>query len=187
MTTLRAAAVILLLLAAWISPSPARSSTGREWTTDSFLGFVQGTLEDGGANTYVAADGTVRLVNLWDLNQDGNLDLVLAATHDNNEKLPLTIYWQKEGFAPERRTELPTEGAKGVALADCNRDGRLDLVVANGFDGTRTELDSYVYWGSPDGFAPSRRTTLRPSGRWRRRWTTSTGTVIPTSCSRAAV
>ena len=35
------------------------------WTTSTFSDFCEGTLVDGGVNTYVAADGTVRLINLW--------------------------------------------------------------------------------------------------------------------------
>ena len=38
------------------------------WQDTSFSDFVEGTLTDGGANTYVAADGTIRLINVWDLN-----------------------------------------------------------------------------------------------------------------------
>jgi hypothetical protein len=156
-------ALLVPMLAAGAG-SRARSTGAREWRTASFLDFAEGSCADGGANTYVAADGTVRLINLWDLDNDGNLDLVLAATHDNNEKLPLTVYWQKDGFSAERKSELPTEGAKAVAIADCNRDGRADLVVANNFDGTRTELNSYVYWNGPAGFDARRRTELPTVG-----------------------
>ena len=32
----------------------------RRWSQSGFLTFAQGTMVDGGANTYVAADGTIR-------------------------------------------------------------------------------------------------------------------------------
>jgi len=143
---------------------PAAKGVQGVWTTSGFLGFIDGTLTDGGANTYVAADGTVRLINLWDLNHDGNVDIVLPSTHDNNEKLPLFIYWNKGGFTRSRRTELPTDGAKALAVQDLNHDGYPDLVVANNFNGTKTELDSYIYWGSSNGFDAGRRSDLPTQG-----------------------
>ena len=134
------------------------------WKTASFLDFSEGTLADGGANTYVAADGSVRLINLWDLNNDGNLDLVLANTHDNDEVVDLSIFWGKQGFSPDRRAQLPTNGGKAVAIADLNGDEYPDLVVANQFDGTTTQLNSYVYWGSSKGFDAHNRIELPTQG-----------------------
>ena len=46
-------------------PAPA----AKRWTVSSFLDFNRGTLGDAGANTYVTADGEVKLINLWDLNR----------------------------------------------------------------------------------------------------------------------
>ena len=58
--------LVILLVALVGSTTPL---TGKEpkriWTTSTFLDFCEGTLVDGGVNTYVAADGTVRLINLW--------------------------------------------------------------------------------------------------------------------------
>lgn len=134
------------------------------WTTSTFLDFVEGELVDGGANSYVAADGSIRLINLYDLNQDGSVDVVFPSTHDNSEAIDLFIYWGRSGLNPQNRTTLPTEGAKDVAIADLNKDGYPDLVVANRFDGTRTDLNSYVYWGSAQGLDAQRRTELPTQG-----------------------
>ena len=49
----------------------------KRWTVSSFLEFGRGTLGDAGANTYVTAAGEVKLINLWDLNRDGFIDIVL--------------------------------------------------------------------------------------------------------------
>ncbi len=62
-------------------------------TISTLDGWNRGTLRDGGANTYVAADGGVRLINVRDLNRDGAVDLVFANTHEHNEKLDLSLYW----------------------------------------------------------------------------------------------
>jgi len=139
---------------------PVRAAARKLLTTTGFLDFIDGTVADGGANTYVAADGTIRLINLWDLNGDGNIDVVFPSTHDNNEKVNLFIYWGKGGFSSERRTELPTNGAKAIAIADLDHNGYCDLIVANNANETRTDLNSYIYWGSETGFESRRRTEL---------------------------
>ncbi len=131
------------------------------WTSSTFVDFSDGTLGDGGVNTYVAADGSVRLVNLWDLNDDGNFDLPIACGQDHDEVTETLIYWSNpRGFSPQARLELPTAGAMDAAVADLNRDGHADIVIANRFDGERTNLDCYIYWGGPQGFDPSRRSEL---------------------------
>ena len=132
------------------------------WTSSGFLDFVDGTLTDGGVNTYVAADGTIRLVNLQDLNNDGNFDLPVPCGQDHDERVDMFVYWADEnGLHADRKLRLPTEGAIDAAARDLNRDGYVDLVVANRFDGENTELDSYVYWGSRNGFDAANRLALR--------------------------
>lgn len=154
---------IALLAVAWAIHAFPPVNKGI-WTTSNFLDFIEGTLVDGGVNTYIASDGSVRLINLWDLNKDGNIDVVFPNTHDNNEKVDLFIYWAKGGFTPDRRTQLPTDGGKAAAIADLNGDGYPDLIVANSFNGTRTELDSYVYWGNAKGFDANHRSKLPTRG-----------------------
>jgi hypothetical protein len=154
---------LLLLTFVWKVLS-SESNEPKAWTTATFLVFVEGELVDGGANSYVAADGSIRLINLYDLNQDGNVDVVFPSTHDNSEAIDLFIYWGKNGFGLANRTNLPTAGAKDVAIADLNQDSYPDLVVANRFDGTRTDLNSYIYWGSAQGLNAKNRTELPTQG-----------------------
>ena len=133
----------------------------KSWTTSTFLDFIDGELGDGGVNMYVAADGTVRLFNLWDLNNDGNFDLPIACAQDHDEQTEMFIYWADEhGFAAQRRTELSTAGAIGATTADLNDDGHVDVIIANRFDGERTDLGCYIYWGSEHGFAESHRSEI---------------------------
>ena len=95
------------LLTTWLLAIASSVTTGTEpnksWKTATFFDFCQGTLGDGGVNTYVAADGSVRLINLWDYNNDGNFDLPVSCPQDYNESVPLAIYWaDAQGFSSDR-------------------------------------------------------------------------------------
>ena len=98
-----------------------------------------------------------------DLDGDGVNDLVFANSmadtlFDEDYAVDSTIYW---GADPHRSSGLPTLSASEVAAADLNRDGWTDLVFSNHYDATGgAESLSYVYWGSPDGFADTRRDEL---------------------------
>ncbi len=136
----------------------------RSWTTSTFLEFSEGTLDDGGVNTYVTAAGEVQLVNQYDLNRDGFLDIVLVNTHDNNEQVDLFIYWGIDGLQVRNRTRLASDGGVAQTIADLDGNGHLDLVVANRVNGVKQNLDSYIYWGSREGFEVGRRTELPTLG-----------------------
>lgn len=154
--------IVSALGIALISVATLAVAGEREWTTTSFLDFSDGMFSDGGVNTYAAADGTVRLINLWDLNHDGNFDLPVACAQDHDERVELFVYWadEKHGFSPDDRTLLPTEGAIAATAADLDGDGHPELIVVNRFDGENTNLDACIYWGSREGFDVSRRSSL---------------------------
>ena len=107
-------------------------------------------------------------VKLVDLNKDGYLDIAFPNTiHNYFVDMEAYIYWGgAQGYSPRRRTDLPTLFAQDLAVADFNRDDYPDLVFANFGEesgdrfGYRKHLASFIYWGSPDGFSISQRTSI---------------------------
>ncbi|WP_428938597.1 FG-GAP repeat domain-containing protein [Fontivita pretiosa] len=135
-------------------PRPTGKPIGDVWTQDSFEDFSQGRFGDGGVNTYVSAAGRIQLINRWDLNGDGNIDLVFANSHPQAEKLDAVIYWGNgQDFSEKRVTPVPNEGSQHCVAADVNGDGSMDLVVANYANGTWSKMPSAVYYGAAAGTA----------------------------------
>jgi hypothetical protein len=98
-----------------------------------------------------------------DLNRDGYLDVVVPSFKEG-----LYIYWgAKSGFDAERRTHLDSVGSVSAQVADLNHDGYLDIIVCNLMDGDRwfyQGINSYIYWGGPDGYSTRRRSELPSTG-----------------------
>lgn len=106
-------------------------------------------------------------VKTADFNKDGYLDLIFGnAGSFALPPLPDTyIYWGgAQGYTTNRRTDLHTNGASAVSIADLNKDGWLDLSLS--VTGTYLYIgkpkfpDSLVYWGGPEGFSENRRLAL---------------------------
>ena len=123
----------------------------------------------------VGAQGTAAA----DLNDDGHLDLVFANFAEaklkgnsyiyHNYLVNSYVYWGSggssgTGYSAVNKTELPTRGATGAAVADLNRDGYLDLVFTNEHGGATTAVNAYIYWGSAAGFSANNRAELPTLG-----------------------
>jgi hypothetical protein len=102
-----------------------------------------------------------------DLDQDGWIDLVFSNrfrggtpsidTYSNDSY----VYWGGEdGYSVERRLGLPTIGAARSRVADLNADGHMDLVFANGVTDIFFINESYIYWGTDEGWGEHSRAEL---------------------------
>ena len=101
-----------------------------------------------------------------DLNNDGHLDIVFANLYNGSNYLDSYIYWgdgSRSAFNANNRTGLKNYRAGGVAVADLNQDGYLDIVFANYHDGD-TWTPNYIYWGSSSGYSESHRQALYGHG-----------------------
>ncbi|MBS0631989.1 MAG: VCBS repeat-containing protein [Verrucomicrobia bacterium] len=143
----------------------------------------RGTLGDAGANTYVSIQGGFQTIHRWDLNRDGEIDLVFSQDHDADYAPDAMIYWSDadgphslQPELPELRspytllkytqealkhvTWLPSFGGGRCVIADLNNDGYPDIISGNMMHNFRQDMPAYIYWGSATGFHESERTIL---------------------------
>jgi hypothetical protein len=151
-TTIVASTASMLLLASCVSNIESENANpvrGTVWTQASHAEFSKGKFGDSGANIYVSAKGRIQTINRWDLNDDGEIDLVFANSHMQCEKLDAAIYWGNgKDFSDQRISMIPNEGAQHFCATDLDGDGRMDLVVPNYANGTWTKMPSAVYYGA---------------------------------------
>jgi hypothetical protein len=133
------------------------SHSNKSWINRGFEDFSRGRFDDGGGNLYVNAEGVIETIHRTDLNNNGCVDIVLPNSHGYIERGPTWIYAQgddKESEWPKR--ELPNDSGWCSRIADVDNDGYPDLIVVDGENGVTSELNSYVYWGGPDGLSGER-------------------------------
>ncbi len=122
----------------------------------SLLGNIEVPIYFGGPDGFsperrqdVPGWGAVEAV-CCDVNDDGQVDLVLANASENSPSRDPGSYVLlngPDGFPDEPAWKLPTTRAHGVCCADLNRDGYLDLIFC-GFD--NPEL--LIFYGTAQGF-----------------------------------
>ena len=148
------------VLAGFIAAAPGgRAAT--TWVQNSFQDFSAGSFLDGGSNLYVSARGRIQIISRWDLNNDGFVDLVVPSGHAHTEKENTYLYLNHHGDIDGRtRIEIPGGGSAAGLVADLNRDGLNDLVVANSNDSHVEKVNTWIYWGTHDGYSAKHRTML---------------------------
>jgi hypothetical protein len=153
-----------------------------------FEDFINGTCGKSGANVYVSRKGRVQVINKWDLNKDGYVDVIIPNDHGMTEVADALIYWNTPaGFRslmpefPKERplsqlvfglldtdrrhfTRLPAFGGGRAIVADLNRDGYPDIVFCNYIHNYPGVRSAFIYWGSPTGYAPYLRSELQGFG-----------------------
>lgn len=158
---------------------PSRTGIGcavGDLNFDGFLDLViSNLLEDsvslfsgGPDNDYSKREQTLkvkdpRFPSIADLNKDGFLDLVVPSVKEG-----LYIFWgTQQGYSQKNLARLPGIGTVVQQIADLNGDGYLDIVVSNMMDEPRHlyhGINSYIYWGSSEGYSPVRRMDLPSIG-----------------------
>lgn len=154
--------VSLIIAILYFAVAPlASSAASAEWTEDSFEAFSDGTFLDAGSNAYVSADGRIQIINRWDLNNDGHLEVIMPAGHGQTEKEDTYVYLNNGGDIDGRLLiKVPANGSMDGIVRDFNQDGLNDLAVCNGDNGLHQRTHSYVYYGTKDGFTAEKRVTL---------------------------
>ncbi len=127
-------------------------------TLKGFETLSKGTFENGGQNLYVSHNGVLQRIWRFDVNNDGYVDLLIANSHDYNERPKACIIHDPTGEANIQ--EVLTESAQTAAVADINGDGYDDFVIAAINNGHHGELPSYIYFGGPDGITEDRKIEL---------------------------
>ena len=97
-----------------------------------------------------------------DFNRDGNLDvLVTAYSSPTARVLPAQLFWgDGESVDFDHPVDLPANGSSDALQVDLNRDGWIDLFLVCHRNDIGHQVDSLIYWNSPEGFAPDRVTGL---------------------------
>ncbi len=101
-----------------------------------------------------------------DINCDNWPDLIWSNRGDDETYLvdSYIYYGSEDGFSEDRRDAIETTGAASARAADLDGDGYLEIVFANFWDDDTRNVDSYIYWGSAEGYSPDRRVAFPTHG-----------------------
>jgi hypothetical protein len=102
-------------------------------------------------------------VEMADIDNDGKTDLIFA----NNDGEESWAYLNTKGsFSPDNRIAFETHKAVDSVVADFSGDGIADIFFANhDLNGYRI-TDSFLYFGSKDGFSKDKLQKFRTIGAW---------------------
>ena len=94
-----------------------------------------------------------------DFNRDGWYDLVFCNSQNHWEKPPAYVFPDPLNNREPLETLL-SDGALTGTVADLNADGLDDLVLGMWDNGIRTDLNAFIYFGSPRGYSQRRHLQL---------------------------
>lgn len=108
-----------------------------------------------------------RRISLADFNGNGSLDIFghhFSKAHQLWENNVFSaIYWNHDGmFSAANRLELPSHGAHSGTVADINRNGNIDILIANYNSQFSRNLETFIYWGDAGGNYSTDRMTGLP-------------------------
>lgn len=117
-----------------------------------YWGSAQGFSESNSWAKFVSAGS----LEMADLNGDGFFDFVIAGGFDPGKKSRNTrtrIFWGTREGTPLLVKPIELEAYESIecSIADLNRDGTLDLVLANYMSDSTRSLPLFVFWGSEGG------------------------------------
>jgi hypothetical protein len=126
--------------------------------SDNSISVLLNTTPAGGALSFAArqtftASYEPYMLTTGDVDGDGRTDVIVA--DDLTDKVSVFLNMNSAaGFGLAAEQQFDTGGGpQGIAAADINRDGKLDLVVSNWEDGTISVLRNTTLGGTL-GFAP---------------------------------
>ncbi|MFH1006833.1 MAG: VCBS repeat-containing protein [Candidatus Latescibacterota bacterium] len=95
------------------------------------------------------------LVSVADLNNDGNLDLLVPAYSTRfTRELPAHIFWgDGKGFDFDHPLVIPCDSSCAFMAIDISGNGYLDLLTVCHRNDLGHQVDSLLFWNGPDGLS----------------------------------
>jgi hypothetical protein len=141
----------------------SKNSLSQTWIQNSLTSFAKGTLDASGQNLYINSRGQLKTIHRFDLNNDGNIDLLFNSTHDYDYDVPPTIM----SLTKDRKmtvSNLAVSGSVSVQVSDLNKDGFSDLVFCPNSSGLQNSRGMVtIIWGGEDDWPSYRSNGLLPT------------------------
>jgi hypothetical protein len=110
-----------------------------------------------------------------DVNADGWLDVICGRYTDGGSRATMSVIYfgSSDGLSEQNKQELPTNAGTGSQVSDYNGDGYVDLLFyCHRSEGDVNKpgdygdhcTDSYLYWGSAQGFSADRKHRIPSQG-----------------------
>jgi hypothetical protein len=135
----------------------------KKYIHKGFSDFSKGYMGNGGQNLYVSKKGVLQRIFRFDTTSNGYFDIKIANSHEFNERPRLHVISDCTSDNPSINYVL-TDGAYCAAVADLNKDGYDDLVVASQNNGHHSDLAAYLYYGGSKGITENHKIDLAAPG-----------------------